>query len=201
MRLAGIALAALGFALNTPSVHAEPLTDGAVQSVPQVLAGYRDHPLHLEWIFGADTRVGELGVSAEYAPGELLSIGLGIGMNYEGPEYSAHARLRPIWARTPGGDFFQALTVEGSLSRATQGNGFQICVDECEAGVVAQTVYWGQVEVGWEGMLRHGFTVRASSGIATALGSRLWHCEGEASSCQAPPRQLYVQTFALGYAF
>jgi hypothetical protein len=50
-------------------------------------------------------------------------------------------------------------------------------------------------------MLRHGFTIRASSGIAWALGSRRWQCEGEASSCQAPARQLHVQTFALGYAF
>jgi hypothetical protein len=56
-------------------------------------------------------------------------------------------------------------------------------------------------KLGWEGMLRHGFTIRASSGIAWALGSRRWQCEGEASSCQAPARQLHVQTFALGYAF
>lgn len=191
----------LGLVLFAPSARAEPLVAAAIEPAPPTPAGYRDHPLHLEWIFGADTRVGEFGFSAEYALGDPLSIGVGVGVNDQGPEWSAHARLRPIWARTPGGAFFQALTVEGALSTAMQGNGIDICFDECRAGVVPQTVYWGQAELGWEGMLRGGFTIRVSSGIANALGSRRWQCDDGTSSCNTPSRQLYVQTFALGYAF
>jgi len=167
-------------------------------------AGYRDHPFKYDLIFGADTRVGEFGMSFEYAPGDPLSLGVGVGSNGYGPEWSANARLRPVWSRTPSGSFFQALTVEGSVSSATLNSGFEWygCDDCPDTRIIPQTVYWGQGELGWEGMLRNGFTFRASSGFANAIGSRKWQCESaEAVHCDAPPRQFYVQTFALGVAF
>ena len=166
-------------------------------------AGYHTRPVHLELLFGADTRVGELGVSLEYNLGNPLALGVGVGTNSLGAAWAAHARARPIWWQTANGNFFHALTIEGSVSRAGYNSGIDLSAlcDCTPTGVVAQTVYWAQGEVGWEGMLGNGFSFRASSGLASAIGSRHWQCLPEDPTCHPPPRQLYVQTFALGVAF
>ena len=190
----------------TPEPSVEP-EHRSVAPAARRAAGYRDHPFHFELIFGGDTRVGELGIALEYALGDALSLGAGVGTNGFGAEWAANARLRPIWWRTPTGSFFQALTLEGSVSRATQTSGEVNlgpgCEEECtDTNVVPQTVYWSQAEVGWEGMIRNGFSFRASSGIANAIGSRVWRCESPtATYCNVPARQYFVQTFALGVAF
>jgi hypothetical protein len=190
----------------TPEPSVEP-EHRSVAPAARREAGYRDHPFHFELIFGGDTRVGELGMAFEYALGDALSLGVGVGSNGYGAEWAANARLRPIWWRTPTGSFFQALTLEGSVSRATQTSGEVNlgpgCEEECtDTNVVPQTVYWSQAELGWEGMIRNGFSFRASSGIANAIGSRVWRCESPtAAYCNVPARQYFVQTFALGVAF
>jgi hypothetical protein len=63
-------------------------------------------------------------------PWEIWSLGAGVGTNGSGPEWAANARLRPVWWRTPNGSFFHALTLEGSVSRATENSGFVLFIDD-----------------------------------------------------------------------
>jgi hypothetical protein len=190
------------YAVGTPDLAPATQVAPAPPST-QREAGYRDHPVHLELILGADTRVGELGMSLEYALGDALSLGAGVGTNGFGAEWALNARVRPLWWRVPNGSVFYALTLEGSLSRATEGSVDLVpCIDGCEdTSVVPQTVYFAQGELGWEAMTRKGFTFRVSSGFANAIGSRLWRCSEHAAYCKPPAQQFFVQTFALGLAF
>jgi hypothetical protein len=176
-------------------------------------AGYGNRPFHLELVTGVATKVGVLGLAGEYDLGNPLSVGAGIGSNILGTDWEIHARVRPVYSLTPNGSFFSALTVEGAFARSVNTNtnldiGFTCNDDdngECaDPSALPQTVYWAQAELGWEGMFRNGLTLRVATGAARELGSPTWQCKlsGQIVPCTSlPDRTLFVQTFAVGYAF
>jgi len=111
--------------------------------------------------------------------------------------WSGNQRLRSrVGSERPPPARLVANSEREFLSRADTGglaveghgdSGFVLCIDDCvDTSVVPQTVYWAQGELGWEGMLRNGFTFRASSGFANVIGSRLWHCSEYAAHLRAP---------------
>jgi hypothetical protein len=207
--------------LVSPWVNQQPAEAPAAEPAP---AKPRDHfddlPLHLEARWGAGTSVGLVGIVGEYNVLDRLALGAGIGLNPEGAIWGAHARLRPLIFPSRSGHTLHALFLEGSFSRgrlnSTDPAG-GILSDVCEGGhtpgstcysvfVRPEAVSWSQFEFGWEVRLRIGFTLRVSGGLALALTRPNWRCErdGQPVSCEGeslPDRAIYVQTFALGYAF
>jgi hypothetical protein len=192
-------------------LHEQPVPADAIQSER---AGYGARLFHVELITGVATTVGLLGIAGELNLGNPLSIGAGLGENGMGTDWEAHARWRPAYSVTPSGSFFTGLSLEGAFASSLNTNtNFAIAVDcnpddihgGCyDIAVVPQRVYWAQGELGWEGMFRSGLTLRVASGLARELGSPNWRCElrGQTVPCDSlPARTVFVQTFAIGYAF
>jgi len=177
-------------------------------------AGYGQRPLHLELVTGVATTVGLVGVAGELDLGNPLSLGAGVGGNGYGVDWEVHARFRPIYSLPPERHFFSALTVQGTFASSLNSNTSLIPGIDCDTNdihdgcyappVVPERVYWAQSELGWEGMFQSGLTLRVATGLARELGSPSWHCEisGQIVPCGSlPARTVFVQTFAVGYAF
>ncbi len=180
---------------------------------------FSDRPISLEARSGVSTSVGLLGVVAELTPIDRLSFGGGIGNNGLGPIWGLHLRARPVLFGADRHGNIAALTLEGAYSRGRY-EGFDltgVMASLCEGEspdpndgcysvqVIARTVSWGQLELGGELRFWSGVSLRASLGIATALGSPDWQClhDGQTNSCgsKAPASTLPVATLAVGYAF
>ena len=184
---------------------------------PPAPLSYRERPLHLEVLTGIATSVGLFGVRGEYNLGDAFALGAGIGTNGIGPEWEAHARWR-ILRNVHRNTLYSALTLEGAFARGKYAGSFDLDlgIAECDQldpnggcykpPISPQTVNWGQVELGWEAMFRSHVTLRLAAGLAHQIGTYHWRCNalGDSVSCGTralPSEELFVFSFALGYAF
>jgi hypothetical protein len=214
--LASGTAAAFDDLMNQPLNDGEPSPEPAPDSVPDHFA---DQRFHLETRLGLSTTVGLLGEVAEYNAADWLAVGGGLGINLDGPIWGVHARLRPITFASRSGRALHAITLEGAFSRGQYGSDpfgglfSAMCEgnpDDPESSCFERTqrpewISWAQGELGWEARFASHFTVRTSVGFATALNHPTWSCEhrGAPVACDgtAPPRTLFVESLALGYAF
>lgn len=181
-------------------------------------AGYAARPFHLELIAGVATTVGLLGVAGDIDLGNALSLGGGIGTNILGRDYEAHVRVRPLYKLSADRAFFSALTLEAAFASSLNSNtnsdllpfgdcnSLDINSSCYDPPVVPERVYWAQAELGWEVMFASGVTLRLATGFAQEIRSPNWHCRGYDSNsalpCHSlPARLVFVQAFAVGYAF
>jgi hypothetical protein len=173
---------------------------------------FNDKPFNLQLRIGASTTVGELGVVAEYDILDRINVGIGLGTNVVGLMPGAHLRLRPIVSRNISGVAVHAVFAELGLSRGNYSGSLQdgllagLCGNDCDGAIYkSKTVWWGQVEVGWEMRWANGILLRGSTGMAVVIAEPAWQCtrSGNSVPCSGsrPSGWAEVYTFAVGYAF
>jgi len=173
---------------------------------------FNDRPFNLQLRIGASTTVGELGIVAEYDILDRINVGIGLGTNVVGLMPGAHLRLRPIVSRNTSGVAVHAVFTELGLSRGNYAGSLEdgllagMCGIDCNDPVyMSKTVWWGQVEVGWEMRWANGILLRGSTGMAAIIAEPAWKCtrSGNSVPCSGPRPSTWVEvyTFAVGYAF
>lgn len=188
-----------------------------VEPAPQRQRRFDAAPFELSLELGLGTPVGLLGVVAEYNLLDELALGAGLGLNDHGPIWAVRARARPLIGVSRAGTL-HALFVEAAFSRGQYAGMPSLGLSAmCEGNpddpdspcysvrVVPEAVSWAQFELGWEARFTSHLTLRTALGVARALNQPSWRCEHDGPvSCdgeESPARTLFVQSFALGWAF
>ena len=169
----------------------------AAQSPPPTLAGvasdshlptaksdasphpWRERPFALDLTVGVAQPLGLIGMSAEYAPFEYLSLGTGVGSNLLGWQLAGMARAR----FTPEARSSPYVGASYSQGRHNQGESNRDGVLSVFVGPLAsmghnprrghdwQTARWLNVEFGHERRAQNGFDLRVFAGFAFLLNA------------------------------
>ena len=179
---------------------------------------FSDHPFTLQVRSGFATSVGFIGALAELNVHDRLAINAGLGTNFYGASPAVGVRLRPLVFSSGVGTtrpIEYAVTIEGSASRAAFGEqpslGLLPCIEQCtepSSKLVTRVVSWGQLELGGELRAAGHYQLLGSFGWAKMLGNPRFDCvqtsTGERFDCSGDSsvtRQVFVMTWAFGYAF
>ena len=140
---------------------------------------WRERPLAVNATIGVAQPLGLLGISAEYAPFEYLSLGGGVGSNLLGWQLAGMARAR----FTPEDQSSLYVGASYSQGRHNQGEGNRDGVFSVFVGPLAsmghnprrghdwQTARWLNVELGHERRAQNGFDLRVFAGFAFLLNA------------------------------
>lgn len=138
---------------------------------------WRAHPFAISGMLGIATPTGNVGIWADFAPIEYVSLSAGLGFNLEGPQLAGmmRGRLLPERHNTPfvGVGYSQG---PHQQSLATQDGVVSIFVamlvalgEDRRAARHWETARWANVEAGWEHRSDSGFDLRVFLGLATLL--------------------------------
>jgi hypothetical protein len=213
VRLAFVILAVAGAALTTGTLRAEEggCTLGPSCATPPDGTDdgrWAGRPVSVVGMLGVGTPVGLAGAMGEWAPDPALVLGVGAGVAPEGAQVALMARGRLIVSRGV------ALTLGAGVSGgpAVWNSRGLFGPDSCflclQLDGPAPTYFekrWsfavkGNGEVGIEGRLRKGFTVRGYLGVATIFNASSYTCSGTKPCDGSGATSAYVGA-AVGYAF
>ena len=212
-RLAFAILAVTGAALTTGTLRAEEggCTLGPSCATPPETTDdgrWSGRPVSLVGVLGVGTPVGLAGAMAEWAPDPAFVLGAGAGVAPEGAQVALMARGRLVVSRgvalTLGAGVSGGPDVWSSRGLFGPDSCF-LCLNLDGAAPSYFEKRWSFAakangEIGVEGRLRKGFTVRGYLGITTILNASSYTCSGSKPCDGSGATSAYLGA-AVGYAF
>ena len=208
--------------------HLETLNDGELEGSfaeePEpaparepVASGFDfdERPLAIGAMMGFGSPVGEFGAVVMYTLAPPIALGGGAGTNFQGPQLTAMATLRPF--RGTVRDTAHALAFTPAWSTGAWqsfyvdlGTGHDST--DRRARYVVDRAHWFQADVSYELVTRRGFWLRVGWGLGWMLNPGDAYCRlvlrGERTPCEAadvrgyePDAPLMTFSLVLGYAF